>query len=249
MYNPMNLAGRRILVTGASSGIGRACAIALSKLGATLVVSARRRDELEKTLSLSEGDGHAVELCDVSKPAEIAKLAERAGRLDGLIHSAGVAPMVPVGLADADGMAGVFDVNCFSFIELMKHYSKEKNRNGKFSAVAVSSVSAFAGWAGGSVYCASKGALSAAVRSLAVELAPKGIRVNAICPSNVKTPLYEAGAAQMNDGESLKTLLEKQPLGLGMPDQIADVAAFLVSDASRFVTGVNLPVDGGYLAR
>jgi NAD(P)-dependent dehydrogenase (short-subunit alcohol dehydrogenase family) len=77
---------------------------------------------------LSEGDGHAVELCDVSKPAEIAKLAERAGRLDGLIHSAGVAPMVPVGLADADGMAGVFDVNCFSFIELMKHYSKEKNR-------------------------------------------------------------------------------------------------------------------------
>ena len=131
----------------------------------------------------------------------------------------------------------------------MKHYSKEKNRNGKFSAVAVSSVSAFAGWSGGSVYCASKGALSAAVRSLAVELAPKGIRVNAICPSNVKTPLYEAGAAQMNDGESLKTLLEKQPLGLGMPGQIADVAAFLVSDASRFVTGVNLPVDGGYLAR
>jgi NAD(P)-dependent dehydrogenase (short-subunit alcohol dehydrogenase family) len=143
----------------------------------------------------------------------------------------------------------VFKVNCFSFLELMKHYSKAKNRSEKFSAVVISSVSAFAGWSGGSVYCASKGALSAAVRSLAIELAPKGVRVNAICPSNVKTPLYDAGAAEINGEEALNSLLSRQVLGLGMPDQIAEVAAFLLSDASSFITGVNLPVDGGYLAQ
>jgi NAD(P)-dependent dehydrogenase (short-subunit alcohol dehydrogenase family) len=146
-------------------------------------------------------------------------------------------------------MNDVFKVNCFSFFELMKNYSKVKNRAEKFSAVVISSVSAFAGWQGGSVYCASKGAVSAAVRSLAIELAPKGIRVNAICPSNVKTPLYDQGATEINSEESLERLLSKQVLGLGMPEQIAEVAAFLLSEASSFVTGVNLPVDGGYLAQ
>jgi NAD(P)-dependent dehydrogenase (short-subunit alcohol dehydrogenase family) len=91
--------------------------------------------------------------------------------------------------------------------------------------------------------------LSAAVRSLAIELAPKGVRVNAICPSNVKTPLYDAGAAEINGEEALNSLLSRQVLGLGMPEQIAEVAAFLLSDASSFITGVNLPVDGGYLAQ
>lgn len=249
MYNPMNLTGRNILVTGASSGIGRACAVTLSKLGAAVVLSARREKELQETLAMMEGSGHSIFVCDFSDSAEISKLTAQAGKLDGLIHSAGIFPMSPIMFAGEDEMEEAFKVNCFSFLDLMKHYSKAKNRAEKFSAVAISSVSAFAGWAGGSVYCASKGALSAAVRSLAIELAPKGMRVNAICPSNVKTPLYDAGAATINGEDDLKSLLSRQVLGLGMPGQIAEVAAFLLSDASSFITGVNLPVDGGYLAR
>jgi NAD(P)-dependent dehydrogenase (short-subunit alcohol dehydrogenase family) len=249
MYNPMSLQGRRILVTGASSGIGRACAIVLSKLGASVVVCARRKEELEKTISLLDGTNHSICVCDLLNSAEVAKLPNETGKLDGLIHSAGVAPMGPIGFVQECEMNDVFKVNCFSFFELMKNYSKAKNRAEKFSAVVISSVSAFAGWQGGSVYCASKGAVSAAVRSLAIELAPKGIRVNAICPSNVKTPLYDQGATEINSEESLERLLSKQVLGLGMPEQIAEVAAFLLSEASSFVTGVNLPVDVGYLAQ
>lgn len=249
MYNPMNLTGRSVLVTGASSGIGRACAVTLSKLGARVVLSARREDELNETLTMLEGSGHSIYVCDLSDPVDVSKVVAQIGKVNGLIHSAGVSPMSPIGCVSESEIEEVFKVNCFSFLELMKHYSKAKNRSEKFSAVVISSVSAFAGWAGGSVYCASKGALSAAVRSLAIELAPKGVRVNAICPSNVKTPLYDAGAAEINGEEALNSLLSRQVLGLGMPEQIAEVAAFLLSDASSFITGVNLPVDGGYLAQ
>lgn len=249
MYNPMNLTGRSVLVTGASSGIGRACAVTLSKLGARVVLSARREDELNETLSMLEGSGHSIYVCDLSDSVDVSKMVAQIGKVNGLIHSAGVSPMSPIGCVSESETEEVFKVNCFSFLELMKHYSKAKNRSEKFSAVVISSVSAFAGWAGGSVYCASKGALSAAVRSLAIELAPKGVRVNAICPSNVKTPLYDAGAAEINGEEALNSLLSRQVLGLGMPEQIAEVAAFLLSDASSFITGVNLPVDGGYLAQ
>jgi NAD(P)-dependent dehydrogenase (short-subunit alcohol dehydrogenase family) len=249
MYNPMNLTGRSVLVTGASSGIGRACAVTLSKLGARVVLSARREDELNETLSMLEGSGHSIYVCDLSDSVDVSKMIAQIGKVNGLIHSAGVSPMSPIGCVSESEIEEVFKVNCFSFLELMKHYSKAKNRSEKFSAVVISSVSAFAGWAGGSVYCASKGALSAAVRSLAIELAPKGVRINAICPSNVKTPLYDAGAAEINGEEALNSLLSRQVLGLGMPEQIAEVTAFLLSDASSFITGVNLPVDGGYLAQ
>ena len=105
------------------------------------------------------------------------------------------------------------------------------------------------GWGGVAVYSGSKGALSSSVRALAVELASKGIRVNAVCPSNIRTPLYEAGAFDMNDEGALLELLKKQPLGLGEPEQVAWPVCFFLSDAASFITGVNLPVDGGYLAQ
>ena len=244
-----DLTGKRILVTGASSGIGRACAVCAAGFGASVVMTGRRTDALRETLSMCDGSGHQIIAGDVSSSDFVGRLAETAGMIDGLVHAAGVAPMCPVGMLDKNAVDSVMGVNYYPFLELMKHYSKKKYRGERLSVVVVSSVSFAAGWAGGAAYCGSKGALSASVRALAMELAPKGIRVNAVCPSNIKTPLYYAGASEMNDEEALKELIKKQPLGLGEPEQVAWPVCFLLSDAASFITGVNLPVDGGYLAQ
>ena len=247
--NPYSLEGKRVLITGASSGIGRACAVCASRLGASVVVTGRREDALKETVDKCSKGNHLSVAGDITSGDFIKELVDKCGKLDGLVHAAGIAPMCPVGMLAQESVAPVMHTNYYSFLELMKYYSKGKYRNPKLSVVAISSVSAEVGWAGGSVYCGSKGALSASVRALSIELVSKGVRVNAVCPSNIRTPLYEAGASDMNDAESLKELLKKQPLGLGEPDQVAWPVCFLLSDAADFITGVNLPVDGGYLAQ
>lgn len=247
--NCINLHHKRILVTGASSGIGRACAICASQLGAEVIATGRRLDALDETLAHCEGSGHQSIAGDITSPEFVKALVERTRKIDGLVHAAGVGPMCPVGMLTEEHIDSVMRTNYYSFLEVMKYYSKSKYRNPHFSVVAVSSVSASSGWGGVVVYCGSKGALSSSVRALAMELAPKGIRVNAVCPSNIKTPMYVAGASDMNDETALKELLKKQPLGLGEPEQVAWPVCFLLSDASSFITGVNLPVDGGYLAQ
>ena len=247
--NPLILTRKRVLVTGASSGIGRACAIAASRLGATVVLTGRRDGALQETLFLCEGEGHVAIAGDITSEDFIPEIAEKGGKLDGIVHAAGIGPMCPVGMLTSDHIESVMKTNYYSFLELMKYYSKKKYRNDHLSVIAISSVSSSSGWGGGVVYCGSKGALSSSVRALAIELAPKGIRVNAVCPSNIRTPMYEAGASDMNDDEALKDLLKKQPLGLGEPEQVAWPVCFLLSDAASFITGVNLPVDGGYLAQ
>ena len=246
---PFDLTGRRILVTGASSGIGRTCSIVAAQMGAIVILTGRRMSALEETRVLCAGEGHLIVAGDIASPEFVPNLVETSGKIDGLVHAAGIGPMCPVGMLTQDHVSSVMRTNYYAFLELMKHYSKKKYRSDCFSAVAVSSVSASSGWGGGVAYCGSKGALSSSVRALAMELAPKGVRVNAVCPSNIKTPLYEAGASDMNDKESLKELLKKQPLGLGEPKQVAWPVCFLLSDAASFITGVNLPVDGGYLAQ
>lgn len=246
---PFDLSGKRVLISGASSGIGRACAICASQLGAEVIATGRRLDALDETLAHCEGSGHQSIAGDITSPEFVKALVERTGKIDGLVHAAGVAPMCPVGMLTDEHIDTVMRTNYNSFLELMKYYSKNRYRNTRLNVVAVSSISSYCGWGGGVVYCGSKGALSSSVRALAMELAHKGIRVNAVCPSNIRTPLYASGASEMNDDVALKELLKKQPLGLGEPEQVAWPVCFLLSDAASFITGVNLPVDGGYLAQ
>ena len=247
--NPVALSGKRILVTGASSGIGRACAIMAAELGAKLVLTGRRESALDETLATFKEAGHSVVAGDITSDAFIAELAEKSGKVDGFVHAAGIGPMCPIGMITTEHVNKVLQTNYYAFLNLMKVFSRRTYRAERLSVVAISSVSAFAGWGGVSVYCGSKGALVSSVRALSVELATKGIRVNAICPSNIKTPLFDSGAANVNDVASLRELLKKQPLGLGYPNQVAAPVCFLLSDAASFITGASIPVDGGYLAQ
>lgn len=245
-----DLQHKHILVTGASSGIGRACAIMASELGASVVLTGRRKEALEETKQAMASPGeHSVVVGDISLPDFVRRLADEAGRLDGLVHAAGVCPAIPVGMINSSVLLDSVTTNYFAFMELMRYYAKKKYVNEGFAAVAISSVSAEVGWAGGALYSGSKGALSAAIRAIALELAPKHIRVNAVCPSNIKTPMFDDLAGDMNDEEALTALKNRQPLGIGLPEQVAAPVCFLLSDAASFITGVNLPVDGGYLAQ
>jgi len=245
-----SLTARRILITGASSGIGRATAILASRLGAEVILVARRVGALQETLSLMDSpDRHSILSGDLTEDAFLRDLIAKAGPCDGFVHAAGVAPIAPAGMISPDALTKAGRVNCGAFIELMNAFSRKIHRRGAtFSAVVVSSVAAHSGWAGGAAYCATKGAASAAVRALAVELAPQGVRVNAVCPSGIKTPLYEA-QAKMNPEAAVKHIADTQPLGLGNPEQVAAPICFLLSDAASFITGAELPVDGGYLAK
>jgi len=247
MENLIDLSGMRILVTGASSGIGRACAQLAARLGATVVLSARRAAALEETRRTLEGPArHLVVPNDLADLAAIPALVRAAGPLDGLVHAAGVCPVCALGATDLADAEATYRVNCLAFQALMKAVVRDPDRAPRFSSVALSSVSASAGWAGGSAYCGSKGALSALVRALAVELAPKGIRVNAVSPAHIRTPMYEANAANADDAGALGA---STPLGVGEPRDVAAAVTYLLSSAAKFVTGVDLPVDGGYLAR
>jgi len=172
------------------------------------------------------------------------------GKIDGFVHAAGIAPMIPIRYTTEEKLQTVFKVNCFAFLTIMGLLSQPKYHNTPFSAVAISSTSARVGVPGGAAYCASKGALSASVRALALELSKKGIRVNAVCPSMIRTPMFERdvlGNAAC-DENTLARIAARQPLGLGSAEQVANAVCFLLSDASSFITGTDLIVDGGKLA-
>lgn len=243
-----DLTDKTYLVTGASSGIGRACAQMIAELGGTVVLTGRRQEALEETLaSLEPSRPHRIIAGDLAETSFVDRLVAEAGPLDGLVHAAGVCPAVPIAVAEPEGLDDSLRVNYLAFMRLMHWYAKRRFSNDGFSAVAVSSVSAQVGWAGGSLYSGSKGAICAAVRSLAVELGPR-VRVNAVCPSNIRTPMFDQLAGGMNDEAGLAKLEARQVLGFGEPRQVAGPVCFLLGPAASFITGVALPVDGGYLA-
>lgn len=247
----MKLSGQKILITGASRGIGKACAERCASEGAKTVLIARNQEALENVRNSLPGDGHLAISADLLNPeacvSEIFKQSCADGiKFTGFIHAAGIGSVIPVKMVTLQAMQEIFTVNYFSFMVMMRQFIR-KNYSEGGSVVAISSVAAVAGWQGLSVYAGTKGALNASIRSLSLELADKKFRINAILPSNVKTDMLASMTSVLTD-EGMEALKKKQPLGFGMPEDVANAAAFLLDPASRFITGSTLVVDGGYTA-
>ena len=247
MYNPFSLTGKTLLITGASSGIGRATAIECSKLGACVIITARNEERLQETLNMLEGKGHQLYCCDLTHEEELNSLVEKMPVLDGLVCNAGINKLVPIRLLKTEDMNHIFAVNTFSPIFLLQKLAKKRKLNKNASVVYTSSVSGVGAAAvGESMYIASKGAISAFVKAAALEFSKKDIRVNAVCPGIVRTNMSDA--YHLNEGDNDD--LANYPLGrYASPRDIALAIVYLLSDASEWVTGTNLIIDGGLSAK
>ena len=250
--NPLSLHGRRVLVTGAASGIGFATCALLGRLGARVVAVDLDGPGLAGVERELAGEGHAVRRCDLreveSIPSWMEEIASEGGPLSGVVHAAGVRSIQPVRSLAPSNYRDVLLVNTEAALALAKGFQSRKvvDSSGG-SLVFISSVMAFAGSPGAAAYSLSKAALHGLGRTLAIELAPRNIRVNSVAPGFVKTPMFERVSA-MWSAEQRARVEADHPLGLGAPGDVANACAFLLADTGRWITGSVLVVDGGYTA-
>lgn len=242
-----------ILITGASSGIGRQTAIDCSRLGANLILFGRSGEELEKTYNLLSKGNHSFFLCDITKYSDleptIAKATVASGKISGFVHSAGIDSTLPINNIRPEHYDKFFSTNVISAFEITKIISKKKYLAPEgASVVLISSIMGILGQIGKTAYCSSKGALISGCKALALELVSKGIRVNCILPAIVQTEMSNELFNKLSE-ESIKAIVKMHPLGLGRPADISNACIFLLSKASRWITGSNLIVDGGYSAQ
>ena len=252
--NPFTLSGKVILVTGASSGIGRACAIRCAEAGASVILLARNEARLLETANaMPAATKFRIVVADLGSgklpEQELKDAVNSLGRVSGMVYAAGISTTMPLRLFDEAKMLSFFQTNVTGAVQLSKWLSKPANlsENGG-SIVLLASVMGMVGEAGKTVYSLTKGALIAGSKSMAIELAPKKIRVNTIAPGVVVTPMTD-GAVYSQDDETREKIIALHPLGLGNTDDIAYACIYLLSDAARWITGANIPIDGGYTAR
>ncbi len=241
---------KKVLITGASSGIGRETAIFFSKQGAQLAITGRNESQLNETLKMLDGHSHSVYVADLSSIDSLSVLmgsiCEDIGELDGIVHCAGILKHLPLQALREHHFDDIFNTNVKSAQFLLKEFRKKGRYNPNSSSfVLLSSVAASRGEASISTYAASKAAIEGLSKSLAVELARQNIRVNCIAPGQVKTEMYLNTSTSFTP-EQLQYLSDRHPLGLGLPEDVAHAAAFLVSNYSKWITGTVLAVDGGY---
>ena len=247
-YNPFSLEGKTIIITGASSGIGRQCAIDCWRMGAKVIAVGRNIQRLNDVVSEMEGRGvyYSFDLEHIDDiNALITDIVCKYGKLDGFIHAAGLEVTNPVKLSRSSEYEYLFRVNCLSAFEIVKNLCGVKTFNRGGSIVFISSISGVIARKGLSAYAASKGALMSTARVMALEMAPREIRVNTISPGTILTPMMQKALDAMNEEDKMKRI-NGFPLGLGDTTDISNACIFLLSDASRWMTGQNVIVDGGY---
>ncbi len=247
-YNPFSLEGKTILVTGASSGIGQETAISCSKMGASVIITARNQERLQETFDKLEGDNNKHFIADLTNQEELENLVNQVGKIDGLVLCAGRSRSLPVLFSTREKFDEIYDVNFFSPVETLRLLAKKKKLQPNSAVVILVSIGGTGRWTpGNAIYGSSKAALKSMVQYFAVELAPKKIRVNGICPGMVETPLIHHGTLTQ---EQLDEDRDKYPLKrYGQPVDIANGAIYLLSEASSWLTGQSIVIDGGLTAK
>jgi NAD(P)-dependent dehydrogenase (short-subunit alcohol dehydrogenase family) len=248
MYNPFSLEGKTVLVTGASSGIGRGIAVECSKMGAKVVINGRNKERLQKTFDQLEGEGHIQIVADLSKQEDIERLANEVPELNGFVNSAGIPKICPVKRIDRQTLEEIMNVNAFGPILLTSQLLRKKKLQKKSSIVLIASISGVCmANTGEGPYAATKAALAGYTKTAAFELAAQGTRVNTICPGLVPTEILTLSNEMFSEDQLKETMYGRYPLKrVGTPEDIANGAIYLLSDASSWVTGINLVIDGGY---
>jgi NAD(P)-dependent dehydrogenase (short-subunit alcohol dehydrogenase family) len=252
-FNPLDIRGRKYLITGAASGIGRATSILLSKLGANLILVDINLEGLEQT-KLACSDEDVIVQLDLLKPETFKKSIESVivgfGKINGFIHLAGIPYLSPLRAINANKTLDVYKVNTYAGIELARIFTSKKVFAGEFgSIVLISSVYGSVGSAANVGYAMSKGAVQSATKALAIELASKNIRVNCVAPSFVKTEMMDDISSSFSSDSYLSNLEKMHPLGLGESIDVANSIAFLLSDMAKWITGSVISVDGGFTAQ
>lgn len=248
-YNPFTLEGKKILITGASSGIGRQCAIDCSKMGANVIILGRNEERLKETFNSLKSGNHKIITVDISDSKElktnIEPIINEVGPFNGFIHSAGIEKTQLLKNLKPEDFIDIFTTNFIGGMVTLKILTKKKNYIPGFKVVFISSITSVIARVGTLAYTASKGALVSSVRELAVELAPKGINVNCVSPGTILTPMMEEYISTLTE-EEYKKRISGFPLGLGQTTDISYACIYLLSDASRWITGQNIIIDGGF---
>lgn len=243
VFNPFSLTGKTILVTGASSGIGRGIAVACSKMGAKVFINGRKEEKLKTTLAQMLGDENKIIAADLTKTEEIDRLVEELPKLDGIVHCAGMGQRVLCKQIQESDLDTIMAVNFKAPVMLQTGILKKKKINRQGSIVFIDSIATDEPSCGNALYSASKGALLSYSRCLALELAPRLVRVNCISPAMVWTDLVFNGGITEDD---LKEDEKRYPLKrYGRPEDIANLAIYLLSDASSWMTESNIRITGG----
>ncbi len=251
---PLFLSHKTVVITGASSGIGRACAVMCAEMGAKVVLLGRDRERLEATRKVMQDSSdhllYSVDLTDYDGVEAVVKdVVAKVGQLHGVVHSAGISTTLPLKLVTPEKLDLFFRTNVHGAISLTKLVTRKAvMADSGGSIVFISSVMGAVGEVGKTLYSLTKGALISASKSLAIELAPRSIRVNCVAPGVVETPM-SANAVYSQDAQLLNRIKGCHPLGLGRAEDVANSCIFLLSDAARWITGTTLFVDGGYTAR
>ncbi len=246
----VNFAGKKIVVAGASSGIGRETALLLNKLGASVILIARREDKLQEIVAEMTGDGNAYYLADLSVLDSIEPLFKqivaKQGKLDGMVYSAGISMSLSLQMFKPEKLQHIFEINFFAFVECVRQICKKGRFNEGTRVVGVSSIASMKGNKALLGYSASIAAMDSAVRCIAKEVAEIGICIITVAPAMTATEMYTKYLTHYGeDSDSNKELLSRQYLGIAKTSDIANAIAFLLSPEARFITGITLPVDGG----
>lgn len=249
----LNLVNKHVLVTGATSGIGRQTAIELSRYGARVTLIGRREEKLLETISMMEKGEHlyyAFDLAQIDQIEAVIKDAvEKNGPFDGYVQCAGMNKDQPINQVKHEKILEMMTTNFFSFYELVRVISRKGRFNPGLSIVGIASTAAECGVASNTAYSATKAAMNGSMRSMAIELAPKGIRVNTILPGPTNTEMYRdylSLRATVKAPGTEKPVSMRNYLGINEPSDVANAVLFLLSPAARTITGVELPVDAGY---